>query len=365
LPTDYGPLRPVVEKTVERFLECGLLRHGFARMRCGHCHEEYLLAFSCKTRSFCPSCQAKRVAAFMEWVTEEILEPVGHRQLVCTIPRVLRPTFRRDRRLLGELARCAWASLKQYTQARFPDPGVAPGAILAIQTYGDQLNWHPHPHSLVSDGVWDRQSEQFHPFGPLDYKVPTGLFQHHVLEMLTRRRRLSREFADRLRSRHPSGFQVYCGPPVDRDDRPALERLSAYIMRPGFAGTRLEYQAETGQIQYRTNKGVPRSLDALDWIAPVTSHIPDPHQRMVRYHGRYSNASRGKRRKQCHSPPLNAGVDRAPQPHSAARHFARQRRRNWARLLKKIYEVDPLRWKSLGSSAPVDIAASASDPDSG
>jgi hypothetical protein len=112
LPTDYGPLRPVVEKTVERFLECGLLRHGFARIRCGHCHEEYLLAFSCKTRSFCPSRQAKRVAAFMEWVTEEILEPVGHRQLVCTIPRVLRPTFRRDRRLLGELARCAWASLK-------------------------------------------------------------------------------------------------------------------------------------------------------------------------------------------------------------------------------------------------------------
>jgi hypothetical protein len=109
--------------------------------------------------------------------------------------------------------------------------------------------------------------------------VLTGLFQHHVLEMLTRRRRLSREFADRLRSRHPSGFQVYRGPTVDRDDQPALERLSAYILRPGFAGTRLQYQAETGQIQYRTNKGVPRSLDALDWIALVTSHIPDPHNR--------------------------------------------------------------------------------------
>jgi hypothetical protein len=63
---DYGPLRPVVEKTVERFLECGILRHGFARIRCGSCHEEYWLAFSCKTRYFCPSCQAKRVAAFVE-----------------------------------------------------------------------------------------------------------------------------------------------------------------------------------------------------------------------------------------------------------------------------------------------------------
>ncbi len=46
---------------------------------------------------FNSSCQAKRVAAFVEWVTQEILEPIDHRQLVWTIPEVLRPTFRRDR----------------------------------------------------------------------------------------------------------------------------------------------------------------------------------------------------------------------------------------------------------------------------
>ncbi|MDA2926813.1 transposase zinc-binding domain-containing protein [Acidobacteria bacterium AH-259-G07] len=33
---------------------------------------------SCKTRYFCPSCQAKRVAAFVEWATEEVLEEVVH-----------------------------------------------------------------------------------------------------------------------------------------------------------------------------------------------------------------------------------------------------------------------------------------------
>ncbi|MEJ2084014.1 MAG: transposase [Acidobacteriota bacterium] len=46
------------------------------------------------------------------------------------------------------------------------DPAAAGGAIDAIQTYGDPLNVHPHLHSLVSNGVWDRQ-EQFQPFGPL------------------------------------------------------------------------------------------------------------------------------------------------------------------------------------------------------
>ena len=47
---EYGPWRPVVEKTVDRFLECGLLRHGFARLKCGRCSHQALLAFSCKTR---------------------------------------------------------------------------------------------------------------------------------------------------------------------------------------------------------------------------------------------------------------------------------------------------------------------------
>ncbi|MGH9338213.1 MAG: transposase zinc-binding domain-containing protein [Acidobacteriota bacterium] len=102
---DHGPLRPVLERTVERFLECGIFRHGFARIRCSHCPHEYLLAFSCKTRYFCPACQAKRMAAFVQWVTQEILEPVEHCQYVWTIPKVLRGAFRRDRSLLGELSR--------------------------------------------------------------------------------------------------------------------------------------------------------------------------------------------------------------------------------------------------------------------
>lgn len=337
---DYGPLRPVVEKTVDRFLECGIFRHGFARVRCGGCHHEYLLAFSCKTRYFCPSCQAKRVAAFVEWVTQEILEPVDHRQYVWTIPRVLRLTFRRNRRLLGELARCAWKSLREYSAARLGSEKV-PGAIVAIQSYGDQLNWHPHLHSLVSDMAWDHTGDCVS-LGWPNAQVLTQLFRHYVLEMLRVERRLSQEFARKLQSWQPSGFQVFCGRPVDCEDEKALERLSAYILRPSFAGTRLRLDETNGQIEYRTAKGVRRSMDALDWIALVTSHIPNPHEKMVRYYGWYSNASRGRRSKPELTVSVPGQVDTSSQPDSPAECFARQRRRNWARLLKKIYEVDPL-----------------------
>jgi hypothetical protein len=77
-----GPLRPVVPRTVEAYLDCGRLFGGFARLRCPKCKGEHLLAFSCQTRNFCPSCQAKRAALFAEKLEDEILAPVPHRHIV-------------------------------------------------------------------------------------------------------------------------------------------------------------------------------------------------------------------------------------------------------------------------------------------
>jgi hypothetical protein len=53
----HGPLRPVVERVLREFLRCGLLEHGFARLWCGECRRSVLVAFSCRGRSFCPSCE--------------------------------------------------------------------------------------------------------------------------------------------------------------------------------------------------------------------------------------------------------------------------------------------------------------------
>ncbi len=335
---DYGQLRPVVEQTVDRFLACGIYRHGFARIRCPDCSQEYLLAFSCKTRYFCPSCQAKRVAAFVEWVTGELLEPVAHRQLVWTIPKVLRPAFRRDRKLLGELSRSAWYSLRQYFQHALGSDTM-PAAVFAIQTYGDQLNFHPHLHSLVAEGGWGRDDRTFQPLSWLDSDILSAMFRQQVLDMMVKQHRLSSAFAHKISNWRHSGFQVHCGRPVEADDRQALQRLAAYLLRPSFAATRLRYEPGTGQVHYGTAKGVARSLDALDWIARVIAHIPDPGEQMVRYYGWYSNASRGKRRL--------AGLAVAASTPSDEREteadcFSRARRQSWARLLRKIYEVDPL-----------------------
>jgi len=74
----HGPLRSVVCRVVAQYLDCGRLKSGFARLRCPACRTDHLLAFSCQTRNFCPSCQAKRAALFAEHVREEVALPVPH-----------------------------------------------------------------------------------------------------------------------------------------------------------------------------------------------------------------------------------------------------------------------------------------------
>jgi hypothetical protein len=102
-----GPLRPVVVRSVEEFLSCGRLQGGFARIRCLKCRKEHLLAFSCRTRNFCSSCQAKRAVLFAEKLAADILAPVPHRHWTFSIPRVLRSLFERERQLLSLLSQTA------------------------------------------------------------------------------------------------------------------------------------------------------------------------------------------------------------------------------------------------------------------
>jgi len=45
-----------VRDEFDAFLECGILAHGFLRLRCDDCGHDKLVANSRKRRGFCPSC---------------------------------------------------------------------------------------------------------------------------------------------------------------------------------------------------------------------------------------------------------------------------------------------------------------------
>ena len=50
-----------IEKGFSRFMDCGILAKGFARVRCDYCGDDFLVAFSCKDRGICRSCRILRL----------------------------------------------------------------------------------------------------------------------------------------------------------------------------------------------------------------------------------------------------------------------------------------------------------------
>jgi hypothetical protein len=84
----------------------------------------------------------------------------------------------------------------------------------------------------------------------------------------------------------------------------------------------------------RTDGSRTQSFDACEWLAAMCSHVPNKGEQMASYYGYYSNASRGKRKKARYDNKIACIIE----PEVPDKAF----RRNWARLVQKIYEVDPL-----------------------
>jgi hypothetical protein len=92
-----------VKDEFDAFLACGILAHGFLRLRCAECAHEKLVAFSCKRRGFCPSCGARRMAETAAHLVDHIIPPVPVRQWVLSFPIPLRILFAAQPQLLAPL----------------------------------------------------------------------------------------------------------------------------------------------------------------------------------------------------------------------------------------------------------------------
>jgi hypothetical protein len=332
---------------IYRYLDCGDPHFGFARVKCEDCGSEYILPFSCKRRHFCPSCHQKRVVEFGEYLHEEVLKDVQHRQWVFSIPKRLRPYFMYDRKLLSKLSMCAWKVLSEYLKQSVDVDDPVPGCVIAVQTFGEFLNFNPHLHIIATDGCFYGDGEFMTGISPKaeDLMAP---FVMKVFNMLKKEGKINNFIIDNMINWHHSGFNIYCGQAVNPLDDEGVERLSQYIVRAPLSQERMTYIPEhespdsTAKVVYRGK--TTRSTEfftALDWLARLITHIPGKGEQMVRYYGYYSNKSRGMRKKGATPSPKNSEANFAPiiiESDLSRKKF----KKNWARLIQKIYFVDPL-----------------------
>ena len=259
---------------------------------------------------------------------EELLLDVPHRQVVFTIPKRLRVFFKYNRKLLGSLCRSALRSLTRYFEA-VTGSELMPGVIAAIQTFGDRINLHVHLHFLVTEGGVDKAG-LFHRIPRIDDSRLADLFASEVLAMLVRKELLSPEWAELILSWPHSGFNVHSL--VRAKTKPEAERVGKYMLRPVLALERLTFLEPEGKVGYRWGRdgAGQETMDYLEFIARVTSHIPDKGQVMVRYYGLYANAHRGKVKKASLSPAALRIVEEE---------LRRLPSKGWAAMIRKVWRA--------------------------
>ena len=271
--------------------------------------------------------------------------------MIFTIPKALRGLFRRERRLLGLLSRTAYDAIRRCYQAHFGRDDVLPGCVASIQTFGSfSANFHPHAHLLVTEGVFTPDRELL-PLLFIDVKAIEKLFQDLLLRRLHQAERLSEDFMQKLSSWAHSGFSVYGEQVVMPDEHDRIERLARYLTRPPLPVASVS-QDDHGRVRVATPPD-PRTgatelvLDPIEWVHLVCSQIPDARLHLTRAYGAYANKVRRHR-----LPPGTVVFPIQPDVDDDT-NLVKARKASWARLIRRIYEADPMLCPRCGTTMKV------------
>jgi hypothetical protein len=357
--TDGVGLPHFIEREFRGFLRCGLLVHGFLRIRCDDCAFERLLPLSCKGRAVCASCGGRRMAEQAANLVESVLPWVPVRQWVLTVPHGLSYRLAFDHALCRAVVGVFLRAVLGWYRRRARRAGWADGhsgSVTVIQRFGSGLQLNVHAHALVLDGAFTEAADgtlRFHPAPPpTDVEVArlVATIRTRVLRLLRRRGvfveaddddnrgplaetslalagitsaavqgrsalgsragarvlRLGRVpgapwvTATGSRQAHVEGFDLHANVAVAANNRNGLEQLARYVLRPPIAQDRLTRTAD-GRVlltlKTEWSDGTTHLLfEPIELLERLAALTPRPRINLVLHHGVLATHSRWRAR---------------------------------------------------------------------
>ena len=378
-----------LRREVGAYLRCGVLRHGFVRVRCEACDKECLVGFSCKGRGYCPSCNGKKAALAGLHLVQDVLPPAPYRQWTLSLPFRLRWLVLKHPRLLDRVLRVLLgriATLQRRVARRLGVPGhLRCGAVSFTQYFGSTLQLTPHLHVLCPDGVFSeaddgavrfvtlppptpkdvariatslarRVTRALGDMGLLDVHLPPDddaeALRAHALQQSLPFASVQSLAAVQPRRHHrrlavAEGFSLHADTHVAENDRQGLERLCRYGARGPLAEERLS-RADDGRYVYRLRRPTPSGatslvLTAAQLVRKLAALVPPPRRHLLRFHGVFGPNARlrpvvTRLGREEVPPPAEA----TPSPESPAPARTKRPRIDWATLLRHTFNLDVL-----------------------
>lgn len=291
--SDQKSLPYFVRKEFEKFLNCGLLRQGFVRLKCSDCSESIIVAFSCKCRGFCPSCAGRRMSERAINLTDDVIPFVPTRHWVLSVPFELRYWMAADDDLLKRVNGIFCAEINNYLRKKARKLGVKggeTGVVSFLQRAGGALNLNLHYHLLVLDGLYTTGEDGI----PIFTRVP-GIENDDLARVV---RGVSRRVIKYLRKTgrlSEDGEEVYIGD-GDHEEHEALSHLKRASVSSRIAlGSRAGLKVRRIGSNFGFEEEIPKSQSygcvsmngfSIHAATSIKAHERDRLEKLLRYLGR-------------------------------------------------------------------------------
>lgn len=302
-----------VQKVLQRLRSCRTAALGYHIYRCSDdtCSYVKYQYHSCRDRH-CPGCGALKKQQWIEDRTAELL-PVKYYHVVFTLPHELNSLVMGHRQLLFKLlfdassqTLLSFAADPKYLQAQ-------PGIISVLHTWGQQLSFHPHIHSIVSgggiatDGQWKEATKNDWRF-LFPVKAMSRVFKGKFLEALkmlieakTVVPSLETDIKGLFNLLYQKDWIVYAKAPFG-GPHAVIEYLGRYTHKVAISNHRLSVineQDDTVTFDYKDysddNKQKQMTISGSEFIRRFEQHILPERFTKIRTYGYLANRNRHQR----------------------------------------------------------------------
>lgn len=312
----YSP-SAIQMKTANNIINCKTGAYGSNVSICEDCGHIQIHHNSCRNRC-CPMCQAIPKEIWMDARREDVLDaPYFH--VVFTVPDVLHSVIYSNQKLLYDALYHAASATISDLAADSKYLGAKVGYICILHTWGSEMNFHPHIHTILLGGgltpknKWKDNGNDF--FLPIQVisKVFRGKYMEE-LKLLWKEEKLqfygSAEkyrnhyaFKELLNTCYSTEWLPYCKKTFN-GARSVIDYLGKYTHRIAISNhriIRMDEKTVTFSVKDYRNEGAWKelTLPGIEFIRRFLMHVPPRRFVRIRHYGLLCSRTKKKKLTLC------------------------------------------------------------------
>jgi hypothetical protein len=274
---------------------------------CAQCGNKHIVYKSCG-HSHCMICQSIKREQWIDKLSAKLLKaPYLH--LVCTMPHQLNGLARANPKVIYNfILKATWMTVQKVNKQL----DIQPGMTSVLHTFGSDMKYHIHTHSLVTFGGINANGHWIYPTDKhkmASYRVMCHTFRDIFIDLLTKANTTAQlHYHSDIKALIDSVAKLRW---IVHSTRPTMHTetiktyMARYINRVAITNNRLTLAADKSRVSIVYNDyksqvtGQPapketKELDPLIAIHMIMQHVLPPHFQKCRHNGLHAASNKRK-----------------------------------------------------------------------